>query len=236
VTFETIIDILILVFLGATIIYAARLSIYMKSFQDRRKDMDFLLQDLSAAVGRGENIIREQRAAADQSGMKLQDIINEAKFLSDELRFMTEAGDNLAGRLEKLADRNRELVELLEQAGGVGYPSPVTVPTSVQDDPYHHGATRSGEKSFHERRMSAPTPPPPQKPAPREQGFFIQDRDFDDEDFVEEVAPASSAVQPQRGARPTASHRGPDLKSQAERELYDALRRKPAPRRPDKVQ
>lgn len=229
-SFEQIIDILILLLLGATIIYAARLSIYMKSFQDRRKDMDFLLQELSASVARGENSIRDHSAAADQSAMKLQDTINEAKFLSDELRFMTEAGDNLAGRLEKLADRNRELVDLLEQAGGVGYPSPAGEQENIYNQ--SHSPRRGADQSFHEKQASmqkrAPAPAPQQG---REQGFFIQDRDFEEDDMREE----REVQNPTRLSRPNASAQMPGLKSQAERELYEALRRKPAPKRTDKV-
>lgn len=215
-----LVDVSILILLGVTIYYAARLSVYLKTFHDGRKDMNFLIQDLSASVSRAENAIRGMQASADQSGLKLQDVINEAKFLSDELRFMNEAGDSLANRLEKLAERNRELVDLLEQSGGVGHPAP-QVPAPQPS------------KTFHEKE--APPAIKLKKPA-KEQSFAIQDREFekyedDYEEYDEETLLLEEPFVPENEVRQEM-----ELKSQAERDLYEALRRRSARRqRMDKV-
>ncbi len=217
-----LVDVSILILLGVTIYYAARLSVYLKTFHDGRKDMNFLIQDLSTSVSRAENAIKGMQASADQSGLKLQDVINEAKFLADELRFMNEAGDSLANRLEKLAERNRELVDLLEQSGGVGHPSPQAA------------AAVKPSKSFHEKPPAA-APLKLKKPA-KEQSFAIQDREFDDyeddyEDYDEETLLLEEPYVPEEDARQET-----ELKSQAERDLYEALRRRSARRqRMDKV-
>lgn len=220
-----LVDVIILGLLGVTIYYAARLSVYLKTFHDGRKDMNFLIQDLSTSVSRAENAIKGMQASADQSGQKLQDVINEAKFLSDELRFMNEAGDSLANRLEKLAERNRELVDLLEQAGGVGHPNQNLVEAAVPAKPYH------------ERPGKAVKLNPPAK----EQSFAIQDREYDDfEDYDEpddeDVFLLDEAFQPDAEPVDTQSKSDMQLKSQAERDLYEALRRRSAHRqRRDKV-
>lgn len=218
-----LVDIAILVLLGATIYYAARLSVYLKTFHDGRKDMNFLIQDLSTSVSRAENAIKGMQASADQSGLKLQDVINEAKFLADELRFMNEAGDSLANRLEKLAERNRELVDLLEQSGGVGHPAQPSLPQ----------AATPSTRAFHERDDR---PLKLNKPA-KEQSFAIQDREYDDypEDDFDEYEEESLLLDESYMQEPDAKQEI-ELKSQAERELYEALRRRSARRqRMDKV-
>ena len=109
-----LLDGLILVFLCVTIFYAARLSLFMKSFRQGKSDMHRLVRDLNNVIARAESAVigMKENAADVEAGMK--EVIHEAKFLSDELKFMNETGDGLADRLEKLADRNRELVDLME--------------------------------------------------------------------------------------------------------------------------
>ena len=115
-----LLDGLILVFLSVTIFYAARLSLFLKSFREGKDGMQLLIRDLSTTVDKAEESIKIMKGYAMETEEGLQAIIKEAKFLSDELSFMNETGDSLAGRLEKLADRNRELVDLIENAGGIG--------------------------------------------------------------------------------------------------------------------
>ncbi len=115
-----LLDGLILVFLSVTIFYAARLSLFLKSFREGRDGMQILIRDLSTTIDKAEASIHTMKEHALLTEQELREIVNEAKFLSDELRFMNETGDGLAERLEKLADRNRELVDLMENAGGIG--------------------------------------------------------------------------------------------------------------------
>ena len=115
-----LLDGLILVFLCVTIFYAARLSLFMKSFREGRSEMERLIKDLSKTSDKAEAAIGIMKQNAKLTEEEIRDVINEAKFLSDELRFMNETGDSLADRLEKLADRNRELVDLMENSGGIG--------------------------------------------------------------------------------------------------------------------
>lgn len=115
-----ILDGLILVFLGVTIFYAARLSLFFKVFREGRDGMQILIRDLSVTINKAESSVQVMKNHASQTEQEIREIIKEAQFLSDELRFMNETGDSLANRLEKLADRNRELVDLMESSGGIG--------------------------------------------------------------------------------------------------------------------
>lgn len=118
-TLAVLIDIVVLLFLGATIFYAWRLSSYMKIFRDSRRDMESLLVKLDQDITRAEKSVLGMRNAAESAALKLNETIKESKFLADELKFMNEAGDNLATRLEKIAGRNRALVDEIEALGGV---------------------------------------------------------------------------------------------------------------------
>lgn len=107
--FSLILNGLILVLLGATIYYAARLSLNLRDFRASRSDLDKLVRDLGTSVTRAEGAIAGLRETAREAGRDLQELVNEARTLSEELQLMGEAGNNLAGRLEKLAERNGRL-------------------------------------------------------------------------------------------------------------------------------
>lgn len=116
-----ILDGVILVFLAVTIFYAARLSLFMKSFRESRSAIQSLIGDLSVTIDKAEKSIATLKIEAiDAEGIVLESL-KEAKFIADELKFMNSAGDNLAGRLEKLADRNKELVDVMTKSGGIGH-------------------------------------------------------------------------------------------------------------------
>ncbi len=205
-----ILDGLILILLCVTIFYAARLSMFMNNFRDARAEFDTLIENLSRNIQRAEQAIATMRTMASTSGTDLQAIVNDSKFMADELRFMNDAGDNLAGRLEKLAERNRELVDLLENAGGIGPSSGPVTPSSFTNRP---------------RPASAPEPVaeekrPPAKPAKEKEKtpfFRIKDREFERPD-ADDAIPAS--VMPAQSAPA-----GQSFQSQAEKDLYEALQK-----------
>lgn len=198
-------DIVILILLGITIFYAARLSVYLRAFRDGRSDLEKLIRNLSQNIDKAEEAIAGLKNATNSAGKDLQETINESKFLSDELRFMNEAGDNLASRLEKLAERNSELVELIEESGGIGASVPYSEkPKAVRKEP--EVFRDEAEEDF---------------PA----GFAIQDRDYmEDEGFYEEEDDdfffAEEEVDVPEG-----------LHSRAERDLYEALHRSQRPKK-----
>lgn len=191
-----ILDVTILILLGITILYAARLSFFMKTFREGRQDLVKLIEALSKNIEQAERSIQGMHNAAASSGESLQEVIKEAKFLSDELQFMNQSGDALAGRLEKLAERNRELVDLLESSGGIGV-----------SEPYVREG-RDPSVSFRKREGGREKEP--------DSFFKIQDREFDESGF----GPASEADPSE-----SFSDLG-DFKSEAEKEFYEALQKR----------
>jgi hypothetical protein len=196
----TILDGVILIALCATIFYAARLSTFMTTFREGKEDFEKLMGDLGRNIVRAEQAIATMRTMAATSGQELQNIVNESKFLSDELRFMNEAGDSLAGRLEKLAERNRELIDLLQNAGGIG---PATVVSK--------GFTGRSRINLDELEEEASRSDKSNEPF-----FKIQDREF-----IKENNASDDEVESWGGD----SDDDGDFQSQAERDLYEALQK-----------
>lgn len=115
VNFALIMDIGMLVLLAATVYLAFRLNINLKNFKKSRSEMEGLVNRLTANIDKAERAIGGMQNAARNAGKELDEIINDAKALADELKFMNETGNNLANRLEKIAERNRESSEKIEE-------------------------------------------------------------------------------------------------------------------------
>jgi ABC-type transporter Mla subunit MlaD len=103
-----ILDVIILGVLAATIFYARRLSRQITAMQADRKIFEKLIEAINNASARADAATKSLRDAAQQGGDRLQENINAARALSDELEIIVQAGDSLAERLEKLARRNAQ--------------------------------------------------------------------------------------------------------------------------------
>ena len=158
--FSLIVDIGMLALLAATVYLAFRLNINLKHFRESRSEMEGLVNRLTGNIDKAERAIQGMQNAARNAGRELDEIISDAKTLSDELKFMNETGNNLAGRLEKLAERNRELTDKIEAAGNVGQISSPSKPQPIRLD--------EGARGFaiHDREF--------------EQGFADEEDDFED--------------------------------------------------------
>lgn len=119
-TFAAFMDVAILALLAATVFIGFKLMMSLRNLHEARSEMEGLLNRLTSNIDRAEDAIGGLQNAAKNSGVSLQSIINDSKFLCDELKFMNEAGNGLASRLEKLAEKNRELVAKMESVGGMG--------------------------------------------------------------------------------------------------------------------
>ncbi len=104
VLLSIILDIVVLVFLGMTIYYAMRLSKSLNNFRVQRDEMKNIVVALSKNIDQANSAIVGLKAAGNSSGEKLQERINESVALADELQLMNETGNNLARRLENLAE------------------------------------------------------------------------------------------------------------------------------------
>ncbi len=101
--FGLILDILVVCLLGATIFYAATLSRRLTQLRNHRAELETAARGLAEAAARADAGIKGLRAAADDSGTRLQRQIDRAQGLRDELAFLVDAGESLAARLESAA-------------------------------------------------------------------------------------------------------------------------------------
>lgn len=111
-----ILDVVILVLLGLTIVYAARLSLQLRRLRDSKSDLDRVVRDLVKNLDRADRAIAGLRETAQDSGQDLQNAIDKATALSDELQLMTDSGDRLAGRLERLVDGAKPMISGISDA------------------------------------------------------------------------------------------------------------------------
>jgi len=100
-----ILNIVIAVLLVGTIVMAARLSLHLRDFRNSRRDMDKILAALSSHIEQASRAIDGLRENARGSGRDLQEVINEAQAVVQELQIMTDSGNRVAARLESGALR-----------------------------------------------------------------------------------------------------------------------------------
>lgn len=100
-----LLDLAIIVLLAATVVYAMRLNQRLNHLREGRGELERLIKVFSEATARAEAGVQGMRRAASESGETLQKTIEKAIALRDELQFMIEAGDSLAGRLEGLVSQ-----------------------------------------------------------------------------------------------------------------------------------
>jgi hypothetical protein len=115
-----ILDIAIIILLGATILFAARLSIHIQAFRSNRAELETLIRNLSEQIGQADRAVAGMRESARESGRDLQERINVARALAEELQFMNETGNNLAARLEKAATSQPKSVTSSDKGASVG--------------------------------------------------------------------------------------------------------------------
>ena len=102
-----ILDGLVLVFLGTTIIFAARLSSHLRNFRESRKDLEKLIGDLTTQIVKAERSIETLKTSARDVSRELQQQLDDARAMGDDLEIMTRGANNMADRLDKAADRHR---------------------------------------------------------------------------------------------------------------------------------
>ncbi len=101
-------DFLILILLAIAIVFTFKLYKQLQDFKKNKEDFLKAIMDLNTATGSAERAIAGLRHNSDEIAGKLQSEMSEAQKLFDELHFMNDAGNNLAQRLENLAEKANE--------------------------------------------------------------------------------------------------------------------------------
>jgi len=101
--YGVILDGLIVVLLCATVVYAATLSRRIARLRDNRIELELAARAMSNAAAKAEAGIAGLKQTAGGVGAAIQASIDQARSLRDELAFLVEAGEAMAGRLEAAA-------------------------------------------------------------------------------------------------------------------------------------
>ncbi|WP_235062944.1 DUF6468 domain-containing protein [Paramagnetospirillum caucaseum] len=97
---KVILDLIVSVLLIATIGYAWMLNQRLSSLRKNRDDLAKTIAAFNEATLRAESSIPKLRKAAEESGQTLQERVEKAQSLRDDLAFMIERADTMANRLE----------------------------------------------------------------------------------------------------------------------------------------
>lgn len=98
--FATALDVVVALLLAATIIYAAVLNRKLATLRNTKHEMENLVNRLVESTGQAETALAELKAAASESGQRLDIQVKQAQDLSNDLNFLVEKATGLADRLE----------------------------------------------------------------------------------------------------------------------------------------
>ncbi len=214
-----LLDFVVLVFLGATIFYVIRLTKNLSDFKAHRREFDGVIADLLSSIDQAERSVNTLKQVSAQKGGELDDLITQAKAMADELKIINQAGESLAARLEKLAEKNAEMVKSSNSFGGVR--GGISSVSSVSRRRYGSDDPEEDKIVSHvETQKSASDYKSTLKKVDNDQlkrdsdfpSFMIQDREFGDEGNIDSLNNDEDDIMPD------------ELQSQAERELLAALR------------
>lgn len=190
-------DVLVLAGLGVMIFYSFKLSRSLDSFRKGREEFGAMVKELADNIVKAETAMSKMKNTALSSGEDLQRVIDRSKGLIDELEIMNDAGDSLAERLEKLAEKNRIAAQELS-----GYD--------------FEASLREEKPAYSDTLKKAKSKPAVETKAPSEPSFTIQDRDLG----LAEEAWANDGLDDE------VDNADDRFESQAERELYEALQKR----------
>lgn len=114
-----VMDVIVLICLAVTIFYALKLSKSLNNFRAYRDEFQKLMLDLSRNVDAAQQAIHNLKQASLESGESLGAVIKESKLLADELEIINEASNNMAKRLEALAEKTGKGAQIRSSAGSL---------------------------------------------------------------------------------------------------------------------
>ncbi len=217
-------DLIVLGFLGATIFYVIRLSRTLENFKAQRREFDGVIANLLSSIDQAERSVQSLKQVGAQEASDLDNLIRQSKALVDELTIINETGESMAKRLEKLAERNRRIVQPGAKDSAPDVVRPASLPKA------RHRPVRKKEQ-----RISSPVGdvqiPKPQVPEHEDNDNNAHDYSATlrnvEKSAVTEVSDIPSFMIQDKEYDEGGSQDGgipDDLQSQAERELFEALR------------
>jgi len=125
---KILLDLVVSGLLVATITYAVRLNNRLGALRKNRDDLAKIIVSFNEATVRAESSIPKLKRAAEEAGAGLQERVEKAQSLRDDIAFMIERADAMANRLENAVRSAR--TEVRSSAGPAAAPPPPRVASS----------------------------------------------------------------------------------------------------------
>jgi hypothetical protein len=122
-TTDSILDIVVILLLIPTIVYAVILNRRLTALRKSRDELSKVVNSFNEATMRAEAGIPKLKKATTEANLSLKDRVEKAQTLRDDLAFMIERAEELAGRLEGAVRVARS-----EGVSNVAQVQPVTAP------------------------------------------------------------------------------------------------------------
>lgn len=106
---ELIINLIIIILLVPTIIYAYRLNKSLNLLRQNQNSLAQLVSSLNEATFKAENSIPKLKSVTQNSSEDLKEVVDSAKELKNDLLFINERADSLADRLENVISTSRNI-------------------------------------------------------------------------------------------------------------------------------
>jgi hypothetical protein len=122
----TVFDLILLAALVAMMVYLVRLNRRLTDLRHGREEMGAVVRDFTAATARAERGLAALKEVAAVAGAALQEEIDHARSLRDELAFLAEKAETTAERLARVPSNARE-------AKQPGAAAPVSDDTRIEE-------------------------------------------------------------------------------------------------------
>lgn len=219
-TLSIFIDVIVLVMLAITIFYALRLSQSLNSFKKNKSEFEKLILQLSGHIEKAYNAIDSLKTTSKTTASELDEAISEARFLLDELKQVNGASDNLAARLEKLAQQT-------SKSRATALAADIADLADISEDDRTDTLPASNKQKSWSETLPKPNPPLPKSGG----GFAIRDPDFgagDNDPFSDDPFDDEDASDRVTSVNFKREDKNPPKKfaSKAEQDLYESLQKK----------
>ena len=121
---EWLLEVALALLLAATLFHAIRLERALGVLKRDRAALEELVAGFNASTRQAESGIDRLRSAADGAGRQMAKQIESAATLKDDLMFLSERGERLPDRMEKLVRAARPLIS--EPPSRTPHPEPET--------------------------------------------------------------------------------------------------------------
>jgi len=122
-TFDTALNLLVIALLVPTIVYAVILNRRLSALRKSRDELAKVVANFNDATLRAEAGIPKLKKATNEASMALKDRVEKAQSLRDDLAFMIERAEEMAGKLESS-------VRVARSEASFGAAAPAAAPAS----------------------------------------------------------------------------------------------------------